>query len=283
MLTPEAMLAVAIDEARIGLAEGGIPIGAAIFRRDGTLLGSGHNRRVQASDPSAHGETDAFRNAGRQRSYRDLIMVTTLAPCWYCTGLIRQFGFKTVIIGESQTFEGGIHWLRDNGFEVHDLASRECIGLLEGYIRAHPEIWNEDIGNDEKPVATETRQVTDPAFISYCRHDLDFAKKLANDLNTSGFPIWLDHARLLAGQAWDRAVEVALERCPKVLVLLSPAAVISDNVMNEVTFALDEGKTVIPVLYQDCRIPLRLRRLQYADFRSNYVDGISQLVAAMRI
>jgi len=144
----DAMLAVAINEARKGLAEGGIPIGAAIFRRDGTLVGSGHNRRVQDNDPSSHGETDAFRNAGRQRSYRDLIMVTTLAPCWYCTGLIRQFGFRTVVIGESQTFEGGIHWLRENGFEVHDLGSQECIGLLGGFIRKHPDIWNEDIGEE---------------------------------------------------------------------------------------------------------------------------------------
>src|SRR5271167_5131378 len=124
-----AMLAVALAEARKGLDEGGIPIGAAIFDAEGRVVGTGHNRRVQNGDPSLHGETDAFRNAGRQRSYRDLIMVTTLAPCWYCTGLIRQFGFRTVIIGESQTFEGGIHWLRDNGIEVHDLASRECIGL----------------------------------------------------------------------------------------------------------------------------------------------------------
>jgi creatinine deaminase len=145
---PHAMLAVAISEARLGLAEGGIPIGAAIFTRDGALLGSGHNRRIQHSDPSAHGETDAFRNAGRQRSYRDLIMVTTLAPCWYCTGLIRQFGFRTVIIGESQTFEGGIHWLRDNGIEVHDLASPECIQLMTDYIGENPEIWYEDIGED---------------------------------------------------------------------------------------------------------------------------------------
>ena len=135
MLAPHAMLAVAISEARLGLAEGGIPIGAAIFNREGDLLGSGHNRRIQHNDPSAHGETDAFRNAGRQRSYRDLIMVTTLAPCWYCTGLIRQFGFRTVIIGESQTFAGGIHWLRDNGIEVHDLASPECI---DAHGRLHP-------------------------------------------------------------------------------------------------------------------------------------------------
>ena len=148
-LAPEAMLAVALEEARKGLAEGGIPIGAAIFHPDGTLLGSGHNRRVQHNDPSAHGETDAFRNAGRQRSYRDLIMVTTLAPCWYCSGLIRQFGFRTVIVGESRTFQGGIGWLRENGVAIHDLRSKECIRLLGGYITVNPEIWNEDIGENE--------------------------------------------------------------------------------------------------------------------------------------
>ena len=140
------MLAVALGEARTGLAEGGIPIGAAIFRADGTLIGSGHNRRVQHDDPSAHGETDAFRNAGRQRSYRNLIMVTTLAPCWYCTGLIRQFGFAKIIIGESRNFRGGIDWLRENGFEVHDLDSEECVRILYTYIRNSPAVWNEDIG-----------------------------------------------------------------------------------------------------------------------------------------
>ena len=144
---PQALLAIAIREARAGLAEGGIPIGAAIFARDGKLVGAGHNRRVQHGDPSAHGETDAFRNAGRQRSYRDLIMVTTLAPCWYCSGLIRQFGFRTVIVGESRTFQGGIAWLRELGVEVIDLDSQECVDLLDGYIHAHPEVWNEDIGN----------------------------------------------------------------------------------------------------------------------------------------
>ena len=148
-LAPEAMLAVALEEARKGLAEGGIPIGAAIFHPDGTLLGSGHNRRVQHNDPSAHGETDAFRNAGRQRSYRDLIMVTTLAPCWYCSGLIRQFGFRTVIVGESRPVQGGIGWLRENGVAIHDLRSKECIRLLGGYITVNPEIWNEDIGENE--------------------------------------------------------------------------------------------------------------------------------------
>src|SRR6201985_3101979 len=129
-----AMLAVAMEEARTGLAEGGIPIGAAIFRADGTLVSSGHNRRVQQNDPSIHGETDAFRRAGRQRSYRDLIMVTTLAPCWYCTGLVRQFGFGTVVVGESETFQGGVDSLRGLGVEVVDLDSSECKEMLRGFI-----------------------------------------------------------------------------------------------------------------------------------------------------
>ncbi len=141
-----AMLQVAIDEARAGLAEGGIPIGAALFDAGGRLLGRGHNRRVQEGDPSVHGETDAFRKAGRQRSYRDKIMVTTLAPCWYCSGLIRQFNIGTVVVGESVNFAGGLDWLRGNGVEVVDLRSAECIEMLGSYIRANPAVWNEDIG-----------------------------------------------------------------------------------------------------------------------------------------
>jgi creatinine deaminase len=143
-----AMLAVALEEARQGLAEGGIPIGAALFDRQGRLLGRGHNRRVQESDPSVHGETDAFRKAGRQRTYRDKIMVTTLAPCWYCSGLVRQFNIGMVVVGESVNFAGGIDWLRENGVEVIDLHSEECVSLLAGYIAAHPEVWNEDIGEE---------------------------------------------------------------------------------------------------------------------------------------
>jgi cytosine deaminase len=142
------MLKVALKEARAGLAEGGIPIGAAIFDSAGRLVGAGHNRRVQDGDPSAHGETDAFRKAGRQRSYRRMTMVTTLAPCWYCSGLIRQFGFGRVVVGESDTFQGGIEWLRENGVEVVDLKSAECRELLAGFIRERPEVWNEDIGVD---------------------------------------------------------------------------------------------------------------------------------------
>ena len=145
---PGEMLKIAIEEARQGLAEGGIPIGAALFDRQGNLLGRGHNRRIQENDPSIHGETDAFRRAGRQRTYRDKIMVTTLAPCWYCSGLVRQFGISAVIVGESTNFRGGIDWLRENGIEVIDLHSTECIELLADYIRKNPAVWSEDIGLD---------------------------------------------------------------------------------------------------------------------------------------
>jgi creatinine deaminase len=142
------MLKTAVEEARLGLAEGGIPIGAALFDRSGNLLGRGHNRRVQEGDPSAHGETDAFRNAGRQRTYRDKIMVTTLAPCWYCSGLIRQFGIGAVVVGESVNFHGGIDWLRENGTEVFDAHSNECVQMLAKYVAAHLEVWHEDIGEE---------------------------------------------------------------------------------------------------------------------------------------
>jgi cytosine deaminase len=147
-MTDREMLEVALEEARTGLAEGGVPIGAALFGADGTLLGRGHNRRVQEQDPSLHGETDAFRRAGRRRTYRDTVMVTTLAPCWYCSGLVRQFGIPRVVVGESVNFPGGIDWLREAGVEVVDLASADCIGLLGGFIAEHPELWHEDIGED---------------------------------------------------------------------------------------------------------------------------------------
>lgn len=142
------MLQVALDEARIGLGEGGVPVGAALFNREGILLGRGRNRRVQEGDPSIHGETDAFRRAGRQRSYRDTIMVTTLAPCWYCSGLIAQFRIGAVIVGESRTFRGGIDWLRERQVPVLDLNSDECFELMAAFIRRSPEIWNEDIGEE---------------------------------------------------------------------------------------------------------------------------------------
>jgi cytosine deaminase len=141
-----ALLEVALDEARLGLSEGGIPIGAALFDQSGKVLGRGHNRRVQENDPSVHGETDAFRKAGRVKRYQDTIMVTTLAPCWYCSGLIVQFQIGKVIVGESRTFQGGIEWLRGRGIEVIDLDSDECVKLLGSFISAHPEVWDEDIG-----------------------------------------------------------------------------------------------------------------------------------------
>ena len=142
----QKLLSIALEEARSGLAEGGIPVGAALFETDGTLLGRGHNRRVQDGDPSIHGETDAFRKAGRQKTYRDKILVTTLAPCWYCSGLIRQFNIGTVVVGESVNFSGGIDWLRQNGISVIELNSAECIEMMANFIRRHNELWNEDIG-----------------------------------------------------------------------------------------------------------------------------------------
>ena len=138
-------MAEALLEARKGLAAGGIPIGSVLVI-DGEVVGRGHNRRVQENDPSIHGETDAFRKAGRQRSYKNTIMATTLAPCWYCSGLVRQFGIGTVVIGESRTFQGGADWLREHGVEVIDLDSDECATLLQSFIDSHPEVWDEDIG-----------------------------------------------------------------------------------------------------------------------------------------
>jgi cytosine/creatinine deaminase len=142
----ERLLRVAVDEARAGLREGGIPIGSALFDASGAVLGAGHNQRVQRDDPSAHAEVEAFRNAGRRRSYRDTIIATTLAPCWYCSGMIRQFGIGTVVVGESRTFAGGVDWLRDAGVAVIDLDSNECAELLQSFIAAHPDVWGEDIG-----------------------------------------------------------------------------------------------------------------------------------------
>lgn len=144
----EEMLQIAIEEAKIGLSEGGIPIGGAIFDMEGNLVGRGHNRRIQEDDPSIHGETDAFRKAGRQRTYRDKILVTTLAPCWYCSGLAKQFNFKKVIVGESVNFDGGVQWLRESGIEVIDMNSTECIEMLKDYITKNPDVWNEDIGEE---------------------------------------------------------------------------------------------------------------------------------------
>ncbi|MFI9212461.1 nucleoside deaminase [Streptomyces sp. NPDC053253] len=141
-------LATALSEARAGLAEGGVPIGAALYGADGTLLGRGRNRRVQDGDPSTHAETAAFRAAGRQRSYRGTTMVTTLSPCWYCSGLVRQFGISRVVVGEAETFHGGHDWLAAHGVEVVVLDDPACVALMAGFIAAHPALWHEDIGEE---------------------------------------------------------------------------------------------------------------------------------------
>ncbi|GGG14853.1 tRNA-specific adenosine deaminase [Rhodococcoides trifolii] len=145
----ERMLDVAVDEARAGLREGGIPIGAALFAADGTLLGRGHNRRVQNDDPSIHAETDAFRDAGRQRDYRSTTMVTTLAPCWYCSGLVRQFGIGSLVVGENRTFDGGLDWLISAGVTVTVLDDDRCVTMMSEFVAAQPILWNEDIGVPE--------------------------------------------------------------------------------------------------------------------------------------
>jgi cytosine/creatinine deaminase len=140
------MLGTAYDEALLGLSEGGIPIGAALYLRDGTLLGSGHNRRVQEDDASVHAETDAFRKAGRRRDYPECVMVTTLSPCWYCSGLVRQFNIGAVVIGESENFQGGHDWLEELGVEIVLLKDEGCTTLLGTFIAEHADLWDEDIG-----------------------------------------------------------------------------------------------------------------------------------------
>ena len=145
-LDPGTLLDVALDEAEVGLDEGGIPIGAALFAANGALLGRGHNRRVQDDDPSMHAETAAFRDAGRQRDYRSTVMVTTLSPCWYCSGLVRQFGIGAVVVGEARTFYGGHDWLAEHGVAVTVLDDERCVELMTDFIAARPELWYEDIG-----------------------------------------------------------------------------------------------------------------------------------------
>jgi cytosine deaminase len=143
---PGQLLAVAREEALLGKSEGGVPIGAALFTVDGQLLGRGHNRRVQDDDPSMHAETAAFRNAGRRPHYRDTIMVTTLSPCWYCSGLVRQFTISQVVIGEARTFSGGHDWLAEHGVGITILDDPGCVALMTDFIAEHPELWFEDIG-----------------------------------------------------------------------------------------------------------------------------------------
>jgi cytosine/creatinine deaminase len=145
--TDQAMLDIAIEQMRIGLSEGGVPVGGAIFTEDGRLLGAGRNRLVQNGDPSMHGETDAFRAAGRQPRYTDLILVTTLAPCRYCSGLISQFRFKKVIVGDCVNAQGGIEGLKAQGIKIVDMASPECIRVMTDFQKRRPDLWNECVGD----------------------------------------------------------------------------------------------------------------------------------------
>jgi len=149
-INPHELLVPALEEARAGYAEGGVPVGAALFGADGHLLGRGRNRRVQDGDPSVHGETSAFRDAGRQRTYRGTTMVTTLSPCWFCSGLIRQFGISRLVVGEARNFVGQHDWLARHGVEVTLLDDPECVELMAAFIKERPDIWFEDIGLDEE-------------------------------------------------------------------------------------------------------------------------------------
>lgn len=143
---PEEMLAVALAEARAGAAAGGVPVGAALFDADGLLLGRGHNRRVQDGDPATHGETAAFRAAGRRPDYRGTTMATTLSPCFFCAGLIRQFRIPRLVVGEARTFGGQHAWLVEHGVEVVVLDDPDCAALMSRFAREHPQTWVEDIG-----------------------------------------------------------------------------------------------------------------------------------------
>jgi cytosine deaminase len=138
-------LTAAIEEARKGLSEGGIPIGSVLVR-DGEIIGRGHNQRVQKDDPMTHAETDCLRNAGRIGSYAGTTLYSTLMPCYMCAGTVVQFGIKRVIVGESKTFPGAPEFMRAHGVEVIDLSNPECISMMEDFIREKPELWNEDIG-----------------------------------------------------------------------------------------------------------------------------------------
>ncbi|MDP9292143.1 MAG: nucleoside deaminase [Verrucomicrobiota bacterium] len=141
----DAFMQAAIDQARQGLNEGGIPIGSALVR-DGQLVAAGHNKRVQDGDPVTHAEIDCLRNAGRLGSFRDTTLYSTLMPCHLCAGAVVQFGIKKVIAGESRTFPGAADFMRSQGVEIIDLDLPECYEMMAKFIRENPALWNEDIG-----------------------------------------------------------------------------------------------------------------------------------------
>ena len=141
----EEFMNAAIEEAKLSLQEGGIPIGSVLVR-DGKIIGRGHNRRVQNGDPLAHAEIECLRNAGRIGSYSSTILYSTLIPCYLCSGAIVQFGIEKVIVGESRTFKGDIEFLKDHWVEVEDWDMDECIELMGEFVKTNPTLWNEDIG-----------------------------------------------------------------------------------------------------------------------------------------
>jgi creatinine deaminase len=141
----DEFIRAAIEEAKTGLAEGGIPIGSVLVR-GGTIIGRGHNRRVQELNPMKHAEIDCLINAGRVGNYRDTVLYSTLMPCYLCAGAVVQFNIRKVIAGEARTFPGAREFMRAHGVEVVDLDLQECTGMMEQFIRQKPELWNEDIG-----------------------------------------------------------------------------------------------------------------------------------------
>jgi creatinine deaminase len=145
-LSATAMMNVAFEEAQAGLAEGGIPIGGRAVYHGRRAARAWPQSRVQQGDPSSHAEVDAFRAAGRQLDYRSTVMVTTLSPCWYCSGLVRQFNIGSLLIGESRTFSGGHEWLAENGVTVTVLDDRRCAAMMSAFIAERPGLWHEDIG-----------------------------------------------------------------------------------------------------------------------------------------
>ncbi|MBK9453810.1 MAG: nucleoside deaminase [Bacteroidetes bacterium] len=141
----DEFMRLAIDEAKLGLSQGGIPIGSVLVK-DGKLVATGHNKRVQEQNPILHGEMDCLNNAGRIGSYRNTVIYSTLMPCYMCAGTIVQFKIPKVIVGESRTFPGAVEFMRSHGVEVIDLDLPECVKMMEDFIAAKPELWNEDIG-----------------------------------------------------------------------------------------------------------------------------------------
>lgn len=141
----DEFMKAAIDEAKKGMSEGGIPIGSVLVK-DGLIVGRGHNQRVQQNDPMTHAEIDCLRNAGRIGNYKGTVLYSTLMPCYLCAGAVVQFGIKKVVVGESQTFPGAVELMKQHGVEIINLNNKECIQLMEEFIKSKPELWNEDIG-----------------------------------------------------------------------------------------------------------------------------------------